>query len=133
MKTTISLLVLFAIVLGGGYWWSQRGTDPITENPQTAAPVTATSSQATSTTESMTVASFTMAEVATHATAQSCWSVVDATIYDLTAWISQHPGGAAKILAICGKDGSQAFNGMHGSNEQAKAALASFKIGVVAQ
>lgn len=72
---------------------------------------------------------YTMAQVAEHGNASSCWSAVDGKVYDLTSWISEHPGGAANILKICGKDGSAAFNGQHGGNAGAKAELAGHVIG----
>lgn len=71
-------------------------------------------------------AEFTMEIVATHSTQASCWSVIDGKVYDLTSWIAQHPGGAGNILRICGKDGSAAFSGQHGSNAQAKATLPNY-------
>ncbi|MEK9179046.1 MAG: cytochrome b5-like heme/steroid binding domain-containing protein, partial [Patescibacteria group bacterium] len=54
---------------------------------------------------------YTLANVSGHVDAESCWTIVNGSIYDLTAWVSQHPGGEEKILSICGKDGSAAFNG----------------------
>lgn len=74
---------------------------------------------------------FTMAEVATHNSAQSCWSAINGNVYDLTSWIPNHPGGPDKILQLCGTDGSAKFNGQHGGSEQQATVLAGFIIGVV--
>ncbi len=52
-------------------------------------------------------------------------------VYDLTAWINKHPGGRLAILAICGRDGSTAFNLKHGKSEKPNAKLITFKIGTV--
>lgn len=38
-------------------------------------------------------ATYTMADVETHNTAESCWVVVEARVFDLTAFAPQHPGG----------------------------------------
>lgn len=76
---------------------------------------------------------YTMAEVATHASAQSCWTVIAGSVYDLTTWIARHPGGSRAILSICGTDGTAAFTRQHGSSANAQATLASFRIGAVAQ
>ncbi|MGV8846426.1 cytochrome b5 domain-containing protein [Tessaracoccus sp.] len=75
----------------------------------------------------------TQADVQQHATAASCWSVVDAQVYDLTTWIPQHPGGAEVIKALCGRDGSAAFHNEHASQKEPGATLAEFRIGALTQ
>lgn len=80
-----------------------------------------------------TVKTFTMAEVALHADTTSCYSVVNGSVYDLTTWIPKHPGGERAIKGICGKDGSDGFNGKHGGKPQPESTLISFKIGVLGQ
>jgi cytochrome b involved in lipid metabolism len=70
--------------------------------------------------------------VAAHATAANCWTVINNNVYDLTNWVNSHPGGSSLITAICGKDGSAAFNGYGHSNQTvANSTLASFKIGTL--
>ncbi|RMF05134.1 cytochrome b5 domain-containing protein [Candidatus Woesearchaeota archaeon] len=73
----------------------------------------------------------TLAEVAAHDNAQSCWTAINGKVYDLTDWISQHPGGAGNILKLCGIDGSSAFMGKHGGNAKAKSTLENYEIGVL--
>ncbi len=73
--------------------------------------------------------SYTMAEVAKHATASSCWTAINGKVYDVTRWISRHPGGQRAILSLCGTDGSAAFNGQHGGQSRPAAELAGFRIG----
>ncbi len=75
--------------------------------------------------------SYTSADVALHKDASSCWSVIDGYVYDLTTWISKHPGGMQAILGLCGVDGSAKFHGKHGDNAQQTNALAAMKIGVL--
>lgn len=74
---------------------------------------------------------YTMAQVTAHASADSCWTAIGGTVYDLTSWISQHPGGKSAILRLCGKDGTQAFNEEHGGQSRPERELASFKIGAL--
>jgi cytochrome b involved in lipid metabolism len=74
-----------------------------------------------------------MAQVATHNTASNCWATINGNVYNLTSWISQHPGGEAPILGLCGKDGTSAFESQHGNNGRANAELATLKIGTLAQ
>jgi cytochrome b involved in lipid metabolism len=74
---------------------------------------------------------YTMEEVAKHNSKESCWTVIRGEVYDLTNWIDKHPGGADKILKICGKDGTDLFVRQHGGKEKPEKVLESFKIGVL--
>jgi cytochrome b involved in lipid metabolism len=76
---------------------------------------------------------YTLADVAQHNDASSCWSVINGTVYDLTSWIPQHPGGERAILQLCGTDGSAKFNNQHGGREPMISILAGFKIGAISQ
>jgi cytochrome b involved in lipid metabolism len=69
------------------------------------------------------------ATVARHASARSCWTVVNGTVYDLTGWVSRHPGGRGAVLSMCGRDGSAAFNAQHGSAGAASSSLRTYAIG----
>jgi len=51
-----------------------------------------------------------MAEIAKHNSASDCWLLINNKVYDVTAAISSHPGGAGPILAHCGQEATQAFN-----------------------
>ncbi len=81
--------------------------------------------------EAKVVSVYKLTDVAKHSTEASCWSAVNGSVYDLTAWIAAHPGGERAILGICGKDGSSSFNRKHGNSANAKDELADFKIGVL--
>lgn len=83
----------------------------------------------TTLTATTTTGSYTMTQVATHKNAASCWTVISGTVYDLTQWISEHPGGEDAILSICGIDGSEAFNNQHGGEQKQADILATYKIG----
>lgn len=74
---------------------------------------------------------YTSSEVALHASASSCWSIVNGSVYDLTSYISRHPGGEKNILRICGKDGTSAFEGEHGGDSKPENILAGYKIGAL--
>jgi cytochrome b involved in lipid metabolism len=90
--------------------------------------ITSPSTVATSSTDT-----FTAAQVATHNSAQSCWTIIDGNVYDLTQWIPAHPGGEAAILSICGIDGSSAFHGEHDHAQEQEDILTTFQIGVLKQ
>lgn len=59
---------------------------------------------------------FTLEEVALNNTASSCWAVVDGSVYDLTTWIAEHPGGPRVIERLCGTDATSAFTNQHSGN-----------------
>jgi cytochrome b involved in lipid metabolism len=61
--------------------------------------------------------------------AQKCWTVINGKVYNLTNWINQHPGGPDKILSICGKDGTSAFETQHSGDRRPQNELQNFYIG----
>ncbi len=71
----------------------------------------------------------TLEEVKKHDSGTSCWSIVYGNVFDLTKWITKHPGGAAVIRAICGKDGSDAFEGQHAGEGKPANQLSNYYLG----
>jgi cytochrome b involved in lipid metabolism len=102
----------------------------VTATEPTAAPTTEPS--ATPSSPSAQPGTYTATEVAKHNTGTDCWSVVNKNVYDLTPYVSSHPGGSSVIKAICGKDGSAAFSGQHGGAATPTSVLAGFKLGALA-
>jgi hypothetical protein len=88
-----------------------------------------TTSNAPTPSTTTSAAGYTMGEVGQHATATSCWTVINDQVYDVTDWISQHPGGSDKILSLCGKDGSSAFTTQHNGQSRPESELSQFLIG----
>lgn len=101
---------------------------PTTPTPTTPTPTTPAPTSPTPTSNGR---SYTFADVAAHGTQQSCWSAVNGSVYDLTTWISRHPGGAQRIIGMCGQDASAGFNRQHGNSRAAQAALILLKIGSI--
>ncbi|MEK7609522.1 MAG: cytochrome b5-like heme/steroid binding domain-containing protein [Patescibacteria group bacterium] len=75
--------------------------------------------------------SYTLSQIAQHGDSKSCWTTVNGGVYDITAWIDQHPGGAQAILGMCGIDASSAYNDQHDGQRRPTDELASFKIGTL--
>ncbi|HEY3339180.1 MAG TPA: cytochrome b5 domain-containing protein [Propionicimonas sp.] len=94
-----------------------------------AKPTASASSTVSATPTATTSATLTLSEVKKHSSASSCWSVVDGEVFDLTKWIGRHPGGPRRILDMCGRDGSAAFHGQHGSSGQATRILDGYSMG----
>jgi cytochrome b involved in lipid metabolism len=107
----------------GVYAGDVAPTDP------TAAPTTEPS--ATPTSPSAQPGTYTATEVAKHNSGTDCWSVVNGNVYDLTPYVSSHPGGASVIKAICGKDGTAAFSGQHAGASRPNNTLDGFKLGAL--
>ena len=93
----------------------------VAATPTASAKPTATPSTTPSVTPSPTQAGYSMADVKKANTRAKCWSAIDGNVYDLTAWISAHPGGASAITFLCGIDGSNAFKAQH--ENQARPAI----------
>lgn len=72
-----------------------------------------------------------MAQVKAHGTPADCWAVINGNVYNLTAWENEHPGGAQRIIDLCGTDATQAFNKQHSGQSEPAQELAEFKIGTL--
>lgn len=59
---------------------------------------------------------FTVEEISAHNSASSCWMIISNKVYDVTAFISRHPGGG-DILLGCGKDATELFETQNGSGD----------------
>ncbi|OBT96455.1 hypothetical protein VE01_05639 [Pseudogymnoascus verrucosus] len=64
------------------------------------------------------------AEVAVHSSKESCWIVIGLQVYDITAFLSQHPGGANILLRNAGTDATAAHLGPLDPNTAKDMALA---------
>lgn len=53
--------------------------------------------------------SFTWAEVSKHTTQDDCWIVINGKVFDVTSFLTKHPGGRWIILENAGKDATSAF------------------------
>ncbi len=116
---------------GASAVWASRSLDSEAEEDAPVALPSASGSAAPSASAVPGVATYTLADVAGHATAADCWSAVNGLVYDLTAWIPQHPGGSGVIEAMCGVDGSAQFDGQHKGQHEANSTLAGFILGAL--
>lgn len=102
-----------------------------TPTPTRAASPTPTPSSTPTPSPTPTVvkSGYTMADVRANATPAKCWSAIDGNVYDLTRWISSHPGGPSPIRFLCGIDGTNAFKAQHANQSSPMARLSSYLLG----
>ncbi len=110
------VLVAFSAVLFGCTEQNNQEQDRTNQN-NSASP--SQNSQAT----------YNLSQVSTHNTESDCWAIVNGKVYDITAYINQHPGGKPNIIKACGVEATSMFetkpNGKPHS-ENAKNTLESF-------
>jgi cytochrome-b5 reductase len=70
-----------------------------------------------------------MKEVAKHNKKEDAWMALFGNVYDVTDWISIHPGGDV-ILYGAGKDSTAMFTGV-GHQEDALQFMEKYKIGIL--
>jgi isopentenyl diphosphate isomerase/L-lactate dehydrogenase-like FMN-dependent dehydrogenase len=51
--------------------------------------------------------------VAKHNSTESCWVILYGNVYDVTDFLSEHPGGAKIILSLAGKDATDEYDPVH--------------------
>jgi len=107
---TISLFIFWALVtavVAAGLIYFNKSN-----SVQTLAGSGATNPSLNITGVSPTISTLTlnMAEISKHNFANSCWLLISGKVYDVTTFLSQHPGGESTILPTCGTDATVAFN-----------------------
>ncbi len=131
----IFIIVVVILVLGITLWANNSTKNAGTQSP-TPSPSIDPSVQGTTTatsTSSGSGSSYTLAQVAQHKTQADCWTAVNGKVYNLSPFITLHPGGAANIMKICGIDGTATFTAQHGGQPNPTATIANFQIGILAQ
>ncbi|PQE27500.1 acyl- dehydrogenase protein [Rutstroemia sp. NJR-2017a BVV2] len=52
-------------------------------------------------------------EVSKNNTSDFLWFIIDSKVYDVTDFISAHPGGEAVLKQVGGSDATEAFYNLH--------------------
>lgn len=127
----MGLILLGAGCTGTGQNQNRNGQQNVQPNTSKGLPADNNVQTQTNNTTQTSATSFTMGDVAKHNSANSCWTVVDGKVYDVTAEENKHPGGRQAILAMCGVDASGAFNNQHGGQRKPEQDLAGLQIGTL--
>lgn len=130
MNKTIILItaILALLVVGGiGIFLATKSTENTTPaiNKQATQPTAVPTQDKTKT--------YSLEEIATHSSESDCWMAINEKVYDVTSFISGHPGGKA-IIKGCGKDATTLFmerptNSKGPHPKQAMELLPKFEIG----
>ncbi len=60
----------------------------------------------------------TLEELSKHNSKIDCWVIYQNKVYDLTLWLTKHPGGVDAILPYCGtQEFEDAFKEQHGNSK----------------
>jgi len=76
---------------------------------------------------------FSRTQVLEHNKKDDCWIIIRNNVFDLTDFISEHPGGSEILLARAGEDATSYFITKHGKNPGILRQLEKYKIGEVRQ
>ena len=69
-------------------------------------------------------------ELAKHNTEDDCWIVLKGIVYDVTSFLSEHPGGPQSIVAVSGDDVTEPFV-EQGHSENAIQISKKYEIGII--
>lgn len=97
-RTGLVLILLLMAVIAAGTILAISNKDKESES------IPAQSTQSTENNSK----SLTTQEVQNHSTKDDCWTIIEGRVYDITSYISRHPGGG-DILQACGQDGTSLF------------------------
>lgn len=95
---------------------SSEGNQPRTLKKSTSTPFMNTSTN-----------QYSVSDVRKHSSQESAWIIVHGHVYDTTAFLKDHPGGADSILINAGTDCTEEFDAIH--SEKAKTMLDTYRIG----
>ncbi|XP_071532695.1 cytochrome b5-like [Panulirus ornatus] len=73
---------------------------------------------------------FSIREVAEHDSWHDCWIILYDKVFDVTKFLSEHPGGDDIIMEHAGQDATLAFRGA-GHSAQALQSLGDYQVGIL--
>ncbi|MEI6288147.1 MAG: cytochrome b5 domain-containing protein [bacterium] len=104
--TTISLFIFFAVVVAilvAGLIFYQNKKILSTDN----SPINNTGKVNAASVQQITLNS---AEISKHNSRTDCWMIINNKVYNVTSYLSAHPGGADTMTPYCGQEATQAYD-----------------------
>ncbi|MEI6835788.1 MAG: cytochrome b5 domain-containing protein [Candidatus Falkowbacteria bacterium] len=83
-------------------------------------------------TPALAVNTYSAQQVSWHNNSSDCWTIINNRVYNLTGYISSHPGGQAAVLSLCGINGSNLFNAKHLGSATVNSILMNYYLGDLA-
>lgn len=74
---------------------------------------------------------YTLAQVSEHKSGSDMWLTIDSKVYNISSFLSDHPGGEEVLLEFAGLDASEAFEEI-GHSQDARDLLVKMQIGTLA-
>lgn len=74
---------------------------------------------------------FTYQEIQQHRSKESCWVALYGDVYDVTSFLSDHPGGSKIILQLAGTDATEEYDPIHPPGTLEESLPASAKLGSI--
>ena len=56
---------------------------------------------------------YTTEEVNKHNTKEDCWLIIKGRVYNVTEFLSIHPGGSSIVVSVGGQDATEYFDELH--------------------
>lgn len=128
----IGIAVVLVIALVGGYFYLQNTQTPEPPNDENQAMQESEENMQVQGESDEETKTYTLSEISGHDNEDSCWIAIESKVYDVTDFISSHPGGEA-ILMGCGSDATELYNdrpnesGAH--SDRARSLLPDYYIG----
>ncbi len=131
MKKILISIIVLVLVIAGAVYINKNKSSQNEESAKLSGSESSIDTVASTTTNISTTTAkvYTLDEVKKHNKDGNCWTSISGKVYDLTTWPAKHPGGDKAIFAICGIDGTSAYNKAHGGQEKPEKVLDGFYIG----
>ncbi|XP_057339503.1 cytochrome b5-like [Microplitis mediator] len=75
---------------------------------------------------------YSLQEVSKHNNNESTWIIIKSSVYDVTDFLNEHPGGAELIKECAGKNATSDFNNS-GHSSDARRTMKLYKIGEISE
>lgn len=120
-KATITIAVFIIVLVGGLLIWRAGDLQaPVVNEEETTQEEQNTTEEETNETTGGFAPMISEEELAMHNSADDCWISYEGSVFDVTDWLTKHPGGSAAIAQYCGTSEAfeQALNRQHGERQQ---------------